>query len=90
MPCGFEAGLPGDGSKAEESKEGNVFIKLNGAPGDSGCIRWTLGLIQLFPCDMRESSVPGEHLNPQPSNANPKPQVSSQPRASQKRVFRVS
>ena len=41
MPCGFKADLPGDCSKAEKSKEGDVFGKLNHAPGDCGWIRQT-------------------------------------------------
>lgn len=49
MPCGFKAGLPGDGSKAEESEEGNVFIKLNDAPGDSGWIGWTIRFDPALP-----------------------------------------
>lgn len=46
MPCGFKADLPGECSKAEKSKEGDVFGKLNHVPGDHGWIRWT------FRCDL--------------------------------------
>lgn len=74
MPCGFKADLPGNCSKAEKSEEGDVFGKLNHAPGDHGWIEWTFRPIQLFPCDVRDSL--STQSRPEPLTLKCKPQSS--------------
>lgn len=74
MPCGFKADLPGECSKAEKSKEGDVFGKLNHVPGTVDGSDGPSGVIWLFPCDMRDSL--STQSRPEPSTLKCKPQSS--------------
>lgn len=74
MSCGFKADLAGDCSKAEKSKESDGFGKLNHGLGTMDGSGGPSGLIQLFPCDMRDSL--STWTRPEPSTLRCKPQSS--------------